>query len=77
MGDNDDIARWTAVTRHDRRPQPMPPMQDTPGYRLSTGFGSAHANGFHMAFCDGSVQMINYTIDPETHRRLGNRKDGQ
>ena len=39
-------------------------------------FGSAHTNGIHMAFCDGSVQMIHYTIDPKAHRCLGNRQDG-
>jgi prepilin-type processing-associated H-X9-DG protein len=40
-----------------------------------TLFGSAHTTGFHMAFCDGSVRRISFNIDPDIHRRLGNRKD--
>ena len=47
-----------------------------PGAGNLSNFGSAHANGFQMAFCDGSVQMMSYSIDNNIHRCLCNRKDG-
>ena len=78
QGDNDDITRWSSWFYPIINPATdwLRPYADTPGLDNWHSFGSAHANGFQMAFCDGSVQMINYTIDPEIHRRLANRKDG-
>jgi len=69
VGYDFDVNRWT------NNSPSVWPRQDQPGLSAIAAFGSAHANGFHMAFCDGSVHMINYTIDPEIHRRLGNRHD--
>jgi prepilin-type N-terminal cleavage/methylation domain-containing protein/prepilin-type processing-associated H-X9-DG protein len=50
------------------------PRQDTPGIEWRY-FGSVHPGGFHMAMCDGSVQVVSYDIDPAIHKSLGNRKD--
>ena len=59
------------------------PVQDRPGLGFSDGaptihkFGSPHPGGCFFAMCDGSVQLVSYDVDPEVHRRLGNRSDGE
>jgi prepilin-type processing-associated H-X9-DG protein len=52
-------------------------MQDTPGWMYYLSFGSAHPRSLNMAMCDGSVHVVNYNINPDIHRRLGDRKDGK
>ena len=79
--DNESMYKATTTTATARRTTTAKnsdhqPMQDTPGYQDALRFGSAHAVSFNTAMCDGLVRAINYSIDPETHRRLGNRKDG-
>jgi prepilin-type N-terminal cleavage/methylation domain-containing protein/prepilin-type processing-associated H-X9-DG protein len=42
---------------------------------LSLNFGSAHASGFNVSLCDGSVRNISYAVEPLVHRYLCNRRD--
>ena len=60
-----DLSRWVQ----------QPPLQDADDVEYLR-FGSAHGGGSHFIFCDGAVKLISYQIDPEVHRRLGNRHDG-
>jgi prepilin-type processing-associated H-X9-DG protein len=61
-----DINRWVL----------LPPAADSSPSALAINFGSAHSQGCHMLLADGSVRFVSYSIDAETHRRLGNRMDG-
>ena len=67
LGDNEDITRWTADMA----------IEDRPGYYTRGLFGSSHINGFQMAFCDGAVQLMSYSLAPTVHKYLGRRNDGQ
>ena len=73
-----DTNRWTTSQAKNSDPADVihQPLQDTPGYFHGYAFGSAHATSFGMAFCDGSVQWINYSIDGVVYHHLGNRNDG-
>ncbi len=53
------------------------PLQDRDGMNWRFAFGSPHAGTLGMVMCDGSVQRISYSIEPENHSYLCNRKDGK
>ena len=69
VGDNGDIKRWTM-----KAPKPDQPETSPLDYHR---FGSSHPNVFGMAFADGSIDFLDFFIDPTTFRNLGDRSDGQ
>ena len=76
---SDDNEGYTSGWDHDTmRYTNEPPLPD---YHASSGdgqqrFGSSHPMGFEALLGDGSVRMINYSINPVTFAELGNRSDG-
>jgi prepilin-type processing-associated H-X9-DG protein len=70
-GCQDDVVRWVGAGADTS----YAPRQDRSDQNNVSIFGSAHSGGFNVAMCDASVRLVSYSIDLETHRRLGNRKD--
>ncbi len=76
VGNDTDVFRTTDYRASDPvLSSNYAPRQDVPGISVRNAFGSEHVI-FHMALCDGSVQGMNYLIDPLNHYNLGNREDG-
>ena len=77
VGYDDDICRWVGSV-DDVPTTDFVPRPEQYGYYMLRWhmFGSAHESGCNFVLCDGSVRLINYEIDAEVHRRLGNRMDG-
>lgn len=53
-----------------------PLLKDRRVLSLIGSFGSAHPSGVNFVLADGSVHHVNYTVDVEVYRSLGNRMDG-
>ncbi len=65
--DDYDLVGWTD----------NPPLRDQRGVSsvISTPFGSNHPYTFNMAFCDGSVDSLDFDIDMTVHKKNGCRND--
>lgn len=70
--EGDDEAMLTGMDGCISRSTALPPMRDRPNYNYFF-FGSAHASGCNMLYCDGRVQLVEYSVDPAAHKRAGNR----
>jgi prepilin-type N-terminal cleavage/methylation domain-containing protein/prepilin-type processing-associated H-X9-DG protein len=73
MGDNENA--YSGSDRDTLRTSSAP-RRDTAGADQSYSFGGPHPAGFNMAFCDGSVRPMRFSIDLATHERLIKRADG-
>jgi prepilin-type processing-associated H-X9-DG protein len=76
-----DLHRFAGVIENLKvhRPPYAAPLNDSArpetGPPRSIRFGSAHPTGVNMSFCDGSVTVIAYEVDPDIHFHAGHRAD--
>jgi prepilin-type processing-associated H-X9-DG protein len=80
QGNDYGTARWVYWSISLSGQNVAAPMKDNPkdgiGIPTAYWFGSAHSQGAHFVFCDGSVKMVPYNIDFQTYQSLAVRNDG-
>ena len=83
--DDDDQCLYSGHDRDVLRTTCTPPFRDHPGfdpkqvhgsYPAPIAFGSSHPTACGMALADGSIQAVEYLIDPTVHRLRASRNDG-
>lgn len=75
LGDNENYL--AGFNNDTSRSTLHPPRQDRAGTAFSDRFGSSHPESLSMAFADGSVRGVAYSISPAIHRAAGHRADGR
>ena len=78
VGHDVDNLRYTGTITGTTSAVSYTPHSDTESIAASLAypaFGSVHAGSLNMAYCDGSVQSIEYDIDPLVYFLLGGRSD--
>jgi prepilin-type N-terminal cleavage/methylation domain-containing protein/prepilin-type processing-associated H-X9-DG protein len=63
VGFDNDIHRCTGIAPH----------QDQKGVQDTLAFGSNHISGVNMAYCDGSVSLVAFNVNPSVFKNSGNR----
>jgi prepilin-type N-terminal cleavage/methylation domain-containing protein/prepilin-type processing-associated H-X9-DG protein len=78
VGHDVDNLRYTGHIIAGNVKEAFLPAQDSDSLTLDLNhplFGSNHAGAMNMAFCDGSVQSIDYNVDPGVFFRYGGIND--
>lgn len=74
----DDAPAFVGFSANSLRWAHDSPAIDSPSVSVPNAFGSAHRNGFNMAFADGSVRTLAFGISEAVHRAQATRasRDG-
>jgi prepilin-type N-terminal cleavage/methylation domain-containing protein len=85
-GHDQDMNGYTYRQTRANTPNPIPfidnklwaftPERDRPGWDGDKfRFGSAHTSGLYMAFCDGTVQWVDFNVEYQVFALMGGRDD--